>query len=57
MNLLSETLYKNYTNKEHSYDGVKARSIQRMKWLRQYFANGTCKNKLIACGVLVADNE
>ena len=57
MNLLSETLYKNYKNKDHDNTGVKDRSKQRSGWVKKYLANGTCKNKLIACGVLVADNE
>ena len=57
MNLTSEKLYPHYTNREHSDAGVKDRLSQRLKWLRQYLANGTCRRKLIACGCLKEDDD
>ena len=45
-------LYSNYTNQKKDYDGIKARMKQRLKWVNMYLKNGTCKRKLIACGVI-----
>ncbi len=45
-------LYAHYTNHKRDYDGIKARQKQRMKWLKSYLNNGSCKRKLIKCGVI-----
>ena len=45
-------LYKNYTNKGHGYDGIKARLTQRLKWFNSYIDNGSCRQKLIKCNVI-----
>jgi len=45
-------LYAIYTNHKRDYDGIKARQRQRLKWLKSYLKNGSCKQKLIKCGVL-----
>lgn len=48
----SEHQYRHYTNKERTYEGVKARYAQRLKWIKGYNESGKFRNKLIAIGVL-----
>jgi len=45
-------LYSAYSNQKRDYSGIMARQKQRMKWLKAYLKNGTCKQKLKSCGVL-----
>lgn len=45
-------LYAIYTNHKRDYDGIKARQRQRLKWLNNFLKNGSCKQKLIKCGVI-----
>lgn len=52
MKYTSEKLYSIYTNKKPDDNGIKSRLKQRLKWLNLYIKNGTCKRKLIACGVI-----
>ena len=46
------TLYSHYSNHKTDIEGIKARHRPRVKWLKMYNKNGSCKSKLIKCGVL-----
>jgi len=49
------TLYQHYSNHKTDIEGIKARHRQRVKWLKMYIQKGTCKTKLIQCGMLKSE--